>query len=133
MNLNIRYPVTCDGEEITKNLRHTAMQYGVALTHVRDDKPNFLPRDRPAVGMLTDIYNEVTGRSKQPYVMGGGTYARHLPNAVAFGPDDPDEALPCPPGHGSCHEPDECQSIAGLMQAAKIYVHALIELDKVID
>lgn len=133
MNLNIRYPVTHDGEEITKNLRHTAMQYGMALTHIQDDKPNFLPRDLPAVEMLTRIYNEVTGREKQPYVMGGGTYARHLPNAVAFGPDDPDEQLPCPPGHGSCHEPDECQSIAALMEAAKIYVHALIELDKVVD
>lgn len=133
MNLNIRYPVTCDGEEITKKLRHTCMQHGVALTHIHDDKPNYLPGDLPAVTMLTKIYNEVTGKEKKPYIMGGGTYARHIPNAVAFGPDNPDEQLPCPPGRGGCHEPDEHQSIQGLMDAAKIYVHALIELDSVID
>lgn len=36
--------------------------------------------------MLTDIYNELTGENKEPYTMGGGTYARKLPNAISFGP-----------------------------------------------
>lgn len=133
MNLNIRYPVTYSGEKITEGLRRTAQENGMELANIHDDQPNFLPGDLPAVQRLTRIYNEATGRSLPPYVMGGGTYARHLPNAVAFGPDDPEEAVPCPPGHGSAHEPDECQSIRGLLEAAKIYVRALIELDAVID
>ena len=31
------------------------------------------------------IYHEVTGKDATPYVIGGGTYARHLQNAVGFG------------------------------------------------
>ena len=37
------------------------------------------------VGLLTDLFNEITGCTVEPYVMGGGTYARKLPNAFGYG------------------------------------------------
>ena len=68
---------------------------------------------------------------KKPYVMGGGTYARKIPNAVGFGPglefDRKETGLPM--GHGNCHSADEVQSVSNLKTAVKIYVKALQKLD----
>ena len=62
--------------------------------------------------------------------MGGGTYARKIPNAVGFGPGQSmdQSALELPPGHGNCHGADEAQSISALKEAVRIYVRALIKL-----
>lgn len=128
LNINIRYSVTHRGELITEGLQRCAKEHGVEYVFDSDSKPNYIPKDHPAVVQLTKVYAEVTGTELPPYVMGGGTYARHLPNAVAFGPDDPEEKLPL--GQGNCHEPNECQSIDGLLKAVKIYICALLELDK---
>jgi len=64
--------------------------------------------------------------------MGGGTYARKLPNAVGFGPGLPTDmsSLGLPPGHGQIHGPDEVQSIPNLITALKIYIVALLELNE---
>lgn len=131
--LDIRYPVTHSGKLITEGLERCAKAAGAGFEVHEDDAPSFIPKDNPAIERLTRIYAEVTGERREAYVMGGGTYARHLPNAVAFGMDFPDEHIPCPDGHGDCHEPDECQSIRGLMEAVRIYVHALLELDEAMD
>lgn len=130
MSLNIRYPVTHDGEAITGALARYAQENGAGFCFDDDDKPSYLPITHPAVKQLCQVYRDCTGKDAEPYVMGGGTYARHLPNAVAFGPDFPQEAKPFGQGRGDCHQPDECQSIKGLIEATRIYVHALAQLDK---
>jgi succinyl-diaminopimelate desuccinylase len=56
--------------------------------------------------------------------MGGGTYARATPNAVAFGASFPDG------GDGPAHEPDERFAISTLINAAKIFAQSLYELAK---
>lgn len=133
LQLDVRYPVTHSGALVTEGLERYAASSGVRFLFGSDDSPCYIPEDHPAVRQLTKLYGEITGEEKAPYVMGGGTYARHLPNAMAFGPDFPGEDLPCPAGHGDCHEPDECQSIDGLVQATRIYIHALMELDAAMD
>ena len=54
--------------------------------------------------------------------MGGGTYARTLPCAVAFGPGLPDGRSK------GAHMPDECVDLDELMTAARIYAHSFYEL-----
>jgi succinyl-diaminopimelate desuccinylase len=54
--------------------------------------------------------------------MGGGTYARAIPNALAYGASFPDSA------DGPAHEPNERIAIDTLVRAAKIYAHALYAL-----
>lgn len=58
--------------------------------------------------------------------MGGGTYARHFPRAVSFGPERADLALP--EFAGPMHGANEGANIAHLMQALKIYILALLRL-----
>lgn len=64
--------------------------------------------------------------------MGGGTYARKIPNAVGFGPglQSDWEKAGLPKGHGSCHSADEAQSLSSLKTAVRIYVKALQNLNE---
>ena len=62
--------------------------------------------------------------------MGGGTYARHLENAVGYGPGIPGEhhddfGL----GHGGGHQPDEYVTIDKLKKAFTVYARAIPEMD----
>ena len=84
------------------------------------------------VSSLTDIFNRLTGNQEQPYMMGGGTYARKLPNAVAFGLGMNLPGLaPCPltkPGRGGAHQADENISLQVLLTGLKIYLLSLLEI-----
>ncbi len=47
------------------------------------------PSDSPVLGALLSAYREVTGDDSRPISIGGGTYAKAMPNMVAFGPNSP--------------------------------------------
>ena len=64
--------------------------------------------------------------------MGGGTYARHLPCAVGFGPGVPDADNPFEEGHGQGHQPDECIAVDVLLKGIKTYIIAILELDNML-
>jgi len=55
--------------------------------------------------------------------IGGGTYAKEMPNIVAFGPMFPGEP-------DTIHKQNEYITIDNLIKNAKIYAHALYELAK---
>ncbi len=130
LNMNIRYPITDDADKITASIRKTAEQAGGKLVSVEDSKPNYFDKNHPAVSLLTQIYNDCTGDNKQPYTMGGGTYARKLPNAIAFGPGLPGPTRDLPAGHGGAHQPDEYKSIESLKKALKIYIISILRLNE---
>lgn len=94
-----------------------------------ESKPLYIPSDSEAVTFLTETYNEITQQHLAPYTIGGGTYAREIPHAVAFGAARPDGLLPDKSGHGGMHQPDESISINDLLDAAKIYAISLLRLD----
>ncbi|MBO4534347.1 MAG: dipeptidase PepV, partial [Clostridia bacterium] len=63
---------------------------------------------------LLDAYEEVMGTRPAPLCIGGATYARALPNAVAFGPVFPgDEEM--------CHQVDEYVCLERLAEMREIY------------
>ena len=53
--------------------------------------------------------------------MGGGTYAKMLPNTLAFGPIFPGDEV-------REHKPDEFMEVSRLMDNAAILAHAMYEL-----
>ena len=61
-------------------------------------------------------------------MMGGGTYARPLPNAVAFGPGLALEGLPPCPYKGGAHQADEHYHVKLLTAAAEIYCNAFLAI-----
>lgn len=134
--IDIRYPITSNEEDITKALKLKIEPYGVRILDVRNRKPYFIEKDDAKVKVLTDTYNSLREEHKKPYVMGGGTYSRVLPEGITFGPGFPDIKKQgvdfLPDGHGGVHGPDEALHIPSLLEAIKIYVLSIVRLDKLI-
>lgn len=88
--------------------------------------------NNPMLQACLKAYKDYTGDiNPTVYVNAGGTYARHLPSAVEIGttlkwgyPGN------MPQGHGAVHQPDECISIEGILEALELTVLMLLECDK---
>lgn len=125
--LDSRYPTNTSGEKIVSIIAEKAGDMaGVVLDS--DAVPFYMSVDNPAVKVCMDMYNGVTGDNAEPYTMGGGTYARDFPNGVCFGPEHNDRERP--DFVGQIHGADEAGSLSELLEAMKIYILTLIELDK---
>lgn len=139
LHFNIRYSISANSDYILRKLEECAGKYGMEWELRRDSAPNYFPKEHPAVNVLTDVYNHITGENKSSFVMGGGTYARKLPNAFAYGvggmqESDEDRRLKAElfrPGHGGAHEPDEALNVRLLLEAMKIYTMAIIAMNDV--
>ncbi|PTR46190.1 dipeptidase PepV [Geobacillus thermodenitrificans] len=123
IGLNIRYPVTADGETIRQTLSNVAVERGLTLGRFHDTKPHYVDPDHEWIRTLQRIYEEQTGEPGRLLAIGGGTYARSLTAGVAFGalfPGRPDVA----------HQKDEYVEIDDLVKATAIYAQAIYELAK---
>ena len=125
--IDSRYPTNMSGEKIAAILRERA-QGCAEVTVERDAPPFYMPLDKPEVQVCIRAYNEFTGENAEPYTIGGGTYARDFPNAVSFGPEHPER--PAPAFAGPIHGVDEAACKAWFLEALKVYILALIELEK---
>lgn len=132
LTVDIRYPSTAQADSFTAKIYEACRRHGYAVGDIENNLPYLFDRDSPWLACLMDAYREVTGSQEQPYVMGGGTYARKLPNAVAFGPalERDYSVIGLPDGHGDCHTPDEAECISNMLKAMKIYILAILALDK---
>lgn len=133
LSFDMRYPINADFEKILEKMTSYCTSDGMELIQIKHSHASHY-RDKRIVNMLTEVYNTETGDNLLPYTMGGGTYAKKIPNALGFGIGMQTDIrkLNLPAGHGNCHSPDEVQSISNLKTAIKIYVKALIELDKIL-
>lgn len=85
--LDIRYPVTADGEEIFATIRKRAENEGIFAKIISHQRPLFLQEEQMPIPLLKQAYREITGKEPELYATGGGTYARTLlGKGVAFGP-----------------------------------------------
>lgn len=125
--LDSRYPTNTSGAKIAAAVQAVAGDLA-EVTVDRDAEPFYMSLDNPAVQVCINAYNAVTGENAKPYTIGGGTYARDFPNAVSFGPEHPER--PVPAFAGPIHGVDEAASKAWLLEALKVYILALIELEK---
>ena len=132
VQLDIRYPVTMKAEAFLEKLTDRAEKAGFSVTHTEDSAPYYMEKTHPFVELLMDAWREATKQEGKPFVMGGGTYARKIPRAVAFGPgQERDFSVPgLKEGHGNCHCADEAESIENIKHAAEIYIAALRKLDE---
>ena len=70
---------------------------------------------------LLDVYAERTGKREEPLAIGGGTYARAFPNAVAFGCEQAGIS-------GPVHMPNEYIGVDELVFIALMIADAIIAL-----
>ena len=129
--LRVRYPIELSYETILAAVEAAAQAHGLEIVQANPYmKPYLLDKDWPVVTRLAEIANEITGDNKQPYIVGGGTYAHELPNALAFGMDGSLPPEDFPKGRGSAHGLDESVSLDRLQRAMRIYARALLALNE---
>lgn len=132
VSFDTRYPVTVDGDEVVDGFKKRAEALGFAVSVGELSAPAYVPLDNPYIPVLSEICDCVQGKYYEPYTMGGGTYSRHLPCAIGFGPGVPDAPNPFENGHGQGHQPDECVPFDMLLKGLKTYIISLLELDRML-
>lgn len=129
---NCRYPAGDSCERIVPQLSAVCGAHGLSLT-VEEGVDGFcMSPDHPLVTALTALANELTGEQRVPYLMNGAIYCRDIPNSIPFGPEMGSGCPGLSGRKGGIHQADESRSIDELVQAVKIYVAALVELDTLI-
>ena len=124
LSIDCRIPVTVSREEIVAKLSAAAARHGLVYQEFDWLAPLYLPLDHFIVETLMRVYSQVSGdTASQPVSSGGATYARAMPNCVAFGAIQPDELL-------TEHQPNERAVLANLAKAMEIYAHAIYELSR---
>ena len=68
---------------------------------------------------------EYAKQYSKPLAIGGGTYARHLPNTIAFG-------LQAPWQTDQCHQANESLSISDFEEDINVIMEAIVRLTDVI-
>ena len=123
LKINYRYPVTKGYADCAPILNGRFAGAGFTLDAEVHKAKLYVPEDSPLVSTLLRVYREQTGLEGQPKSIGGGTYAKALPNIVAFGPIFPGEEV-------REHKPDEYISVDSLMRNAQIIAAAMYEMAK---
>jgi succinyl-diaminopimelate desuccinylase len=122
VTIGVRYPVTMTDEQVYLNMMPLIHQNDLGIVKLGHNPPIFFPPDSPFIETLMSVYREHTGDEKHgPLVIGGGTYARAIPNAVAFGP-----LFPGAPD--LMHQKDEYITIDDLLKITEIYADAIRRL-----
>ena len=123
VGINIRYPVTKTSSDVYDRIREKINPAGITLVIGAGKDPLYVPADNFMIKVLQKVYEDVTGEKASLISIGGGTYARAIKNAVAFGPLFPGK-------EETAHQKDEYIEIEDLMKSTKIYAEAIYELVK---
>lgn len=91
LKCDIRMPVTLKPEDVVARIDASVKPLGFKAESDFFLAPLYVKKDSKLVTTLQEVYKDCTGRDDAPVAVGGGTYARTFPNAVAFGPLLPDE------------------------------------------
>lgn len=86
-----------------------------------DDTPLIINPDAPLVKRLLAGYQRATGEAATPAVAGGGTYAKRIPNAIAFGMWFQGQPYPG-------HDVDEKIPVVDLQRGTHVLIETLADL-----
>ena len=94
--------------------------------------PLFKDKDTKEIKALTEVWeanmdkydgfkDEYREIYNQPLAIGGGTYARHMPNTIAFGVQTPWQ-------EDQCHQADEHMSVNDFEANIQLLMDAIVKL-----
>ena len=121
VKFNIRYPVTTDEKKLDTTLDKIGRENNVEFVKENHNAPLYFPKEHPLVEKLQKVFKDVTDRDDKPVALGGGTYAKLMPNTVAFGPNFKEF-------RGNPHGFDEKMDIDMLKQGMLMYALGVLEL-----
>ncbi len=121
LGLNLRYPVTTKHDEMMAVFEESLKKYAVRTETRSHLAAHHVDAGSELIKTLQRVYEEQTGEEATLLAIGGGTYARSLPTAVAFGAMFPDRP-------GAIHEKNEHMLIDDLLKATALYAQAIYEL-----
>lgn len=121
ITLDIRYPVTYDKQILVDSISKIAEANGLEYKEYDSLPSLYVKKDSELVKTLMNVYQEKTGDMTEPFVSGGATYARQMPNMVAFGAHFPG-------GKSLAHQENEGIALKDFYKAMEIYAEAIYEL-----
>lgn len=121
LTLDVRFPVTFSADAVDMPLAAAAEPYGISVTRIYSSDPVYMDKNGIVLQNLLSVYREATGDPSEPTVIGGGTYARSMPNIIAFGPMIPGREL-------TEHQKDEYILKDDLFLLRDIYREAILAL-----
>jgi succinyl-diaminopimelate desuccinylase len=121
--INVRYPIKVTSKQVTDQFVEKLLGTKIEFTVMSDSTPHYVDPGTPLIQTLQKAYTEYTGTEAKCFAIGGGTYARLIPGAVAFGPLFPGQPM-------TEHAPDEFIDVDSLLKATRIYAYAMAELLK---
>ena len=123
MKLNYRYPVTKEYADCAPILDAAFAGAGFEKAAEQHKAKLYIPQDSELVQTLLRVYEAQTGLPGHVKSIGGGTYAKSLPNILAFGPVFPGDEI-------REHKPDEFMELSRLMENAQLIGEAMYEMAK---
>jgi succinyl-diaminopimelate desuccinylase len=121
INLNMRpvYGTTIDG---LKEILNKVCKNANCTFEIEDFlAPIFISKEKPFLKIMEDTYNELSGLKNEFTLAHGTSYAKAMPNTVAWGPVFYEE-------DESCHIANEYMSVEKLLKATEIYAVALARM-----
>lgn len=122
IRLDIRIPVTADKEALVSTLQAKAQSCGLTYEEYDYLASLYVPLDSQLVSTLMSVYQDKTGDlTSEPISSGGATFARTMPNCVAFGACFPDTEQ-------TEHQENERMPLEDLYKTMDIYAEAVYRL-----
>ena len=127
LTINLRRIPPMTGEELKAHLTRQVEEFGrtkgvrIEVGGFFQDTPFVVPPDAKLVTRLLRAYERATGTPATPAIAGGGTYAKRLPNAIAFGMWFPGSPYPG-------HDVNERIPVADLHRGVDVLLEALNDL-----
>lgn len=124
IGVNCRVPVNEQFKVIEDCVRACASKYNYEFKNLGSSPRHFVSPNSVLVKTLMECYQEVTNDyESKPITIGGGTYAREIGNAVAFGPVFVGR-------EDVCHIANEYMYVEDFYNSMKIYMRAMYKLCK---
>ncbi|MHC0040395.1 dipeptidase [Streptococcus periodonticum] len=121
IRIDMRIPVLADKDKLVQELSQIAEEYQLRYEEFDYLAPLYVPLDSELVSTLVAVYKEKTNDNSPAVSSGGATFARTMPNCVAFG------AL-FPGALQTEHQANERTVIEDLYKAMDIYAETIYRL-----
>ncbi len=121
LSFTIRYPVSKTYDDVFPRVERAFTLGGFTLTDQWSKPSLYVSPESELIRKLSKVYEKQTGSAAALKTLGGGTYAKSMPNLVAFGPIFPGDVV-------REHQANEYVPVEWVLRNAEIIGAAMYEL-----